>query len=56
MAKNKTSVENTIKKLEGYKFDSSNFIVLNSRVFRDASSGKLMRHDQEIPQKKRETA
>jgi len=42
MAKTKTGLKSLVQRLSDYKFDSSDYIVLDTGVRRDAATGKLV--------------
>jgi hypothetical protein len=42
MAKTKTGLKSLVQRLSDYKFDSSDYIVLDTAVRRDAATGRLV--------------
>ena len=42
MAKAKPALKDTYERLSNYKFDTSNYVVLDTGVRRDAATGKLL--------------
>jgi hypothetical protein len=44
MAKAKSTLQSARRDFSGYKFDTSNYLVIERGVYRDTQTGRLMAH------------